>query len=456
MPDGFAEPVDVQMSDLGGTRPALGDKMHFGMSGQNSPLEILPGPAVHEPFFADQDERGSRSIWARVWSKSRSAGVTPVSVGRLLRFAIGGALLLIGAFFTFDRFFALHTSDAMLSAAPMVLRARIDGVVSVNAMLLGGIVEAQSPIGSITDDRVDDSRLAELQGATRIAEEELAALHVRLGQLAAQAQETRGHVASFRNARTEQLAARLREADAAAASAQAKLRETAVTLRRTESLFATQTASGAALDLARSNQSAAQSDFNAAVHHQAAARAELAAATSGVFALDAATDRSISQQRYDQLQTRAGDLSSELATAQAKVDGLRNQLAIEQARVAHRAHVDLTLPVRARLVRIAAQDGELVSRGQEIATAVDCSQPMVTADVTEAVFRKLSVGMTGEFRTGNDGVRHPGRIVQMMSPLDETQPQHMGESAHHRIVMRLDPEGLAASCQVGRMGQLSF
>jgi multidrug resistance efflux pump len=135
---------------------------------------------------------------------------------------------------------------------------------------------------------------------------------------------------------------------------------------------------------------------------------------------------------------------------------LHNQLAVEQGRLARRQHVELVLPVRARILRISAQDGELVSRGQEIATAVDCSQPMVTADVSEAVFRKLFVGMPGEFRVSGESTRHAGRIVQMVSPLDDTQGQRPVDAARRRVVLRLEPEGMASSCQVGRMGQVSF
>jgi multidrug resistance efflux pump len=459
MPDGFAEFVDLRAKETDLERDAAMPSGFSPSSEASSPLDVRTHPVPSENFFTDYERRQAdrrKTAWERAWSRIDPARLARIPVGRWIRLGIGLGLVVLGGLFTFDRFVALHTSEAMLSAAPMVLRAQIDGVVSVNPMLLGGVVDAQSPIGAITDDRADESRVTELQGAARIAEEQLAALHLRLGQLAAQAQETRGHVSSFRTARTEQLAARLREADATAATAQARARETSATLRRTEALYASQTASGAALDQARANAAAAQSDLAAAVQRQAATKAELTAAGAGVFALDAATDRSVSQQRYDQLQTRAGDLASELATAQAKVDGLHNQLAVEQGRLARRQHVELVLPVRARILRISAQDGELVSRGQEIATAVDCSQPMVTADVSEAVFRKLFVGMPGEFRVSGESTRHAGRIVQMVSPLDDTQGQRPVDAARRRVVLRLEPEGMASSCQVGRMGQVSF
>ena len=75
----------------------------------------------------------------------------------------------------------------------------------------------------------------------------------------------------------------------------------------------------------------------------------------------------------------------------------RGQLIFERTQVARRASAGLDAPVRSRLVRAQAQSGEFVRQGQEVASLIDCTRLLVTAEAGDRIFRSLRLRMPGAF-----------------------------------------------------------
>jgi multidrug resistance efflux pump len=347
--------------------------------------------------------------------------VTPKRAGRYLRIGIGVALIGVAAAFAAERVAAMGRSDALLTATRMTIRAPIDGVLSRSAAQPGDMLEAGVTLASLDNDRADTGRYAELAAAVRIAEESVRALESRIADTSAMANDARRHAADFRATRADQLTARLREADANLVASVARQRETDAAMRRASTLYADGFLSAAGYDQARRANDVARADVAAMAQRRNSAAAELAAVRGGVYASDNASDRSVSQQNELQMRTLSQDLAAQLAERRARLDSLRAQLATEQTRLTHAQHADLRVPARGRLQQVLAQSGEYVREGQDVATILDCAKPVVTAAVSENVFRGLRIGTTAVFTSAVTGARYTGPVIgKTATPADGT------------------------------------
>lgn len=369
--------------------------------------------------------------------------------GRISRAGLGLAALLVAGYFVHDRFFALGSTNAVLSATPLALRAPIDGVLALRDIPPGRLLEANTEIGSLRNDRLDTSRLNDLSGQIINAEQEADLLRQRITNAEHEAAETLVQANAFQKAKVEQIQARLDESEARIRSAQARLREAEGVRGRNEQLLRAGVATVAAIEQSQRGLSVAKGELDAALQQRQALRAELDAASQGVFTGETSTNRSASQQRYDVLRAQQRELSAQYNDRQARLDALRNQLIFERTQIARRTAAQLTVPVRSRLIRVQAQSGEFVRQGQEVATLIDCTRPLVTAEVSDRIFRSLRLGMPGSFTAAGGGGEYRGTIVQLDSPLT-SQAIGGGYRASMLVNDRLD------GCETGRSGRVSF
>jgi HlyD family secretion protein len=77
---------------------------------------------------------------------------------------------------------------------------------------------------------------------------------------------------------------------------------------------------------------------------------------------------------------------------------LRDQIADEEARYRERSEVLLDLPASGRVWEMLTGPGERVSKGQDLMRVLDCSHPLVSANVDESAYNRLEVGGRATFR----------------------------------------------------------
>ncbi|MCB4822432.1 HlyD family secretion protein [Roseicella aerolata] len=375
---------------------------------------------------------------------------------RLLRGALGLGLIALAGFFLHDRFYRLEAAHAVMAGAPMVLRAPLGGVLEAPAgpaPRIGDILPAGTPFAILRNPRVDDSRRAELMAQLATAEAERIALDHRAAHAAAELAEADRHAALFQQTRTATLRARLAEVESAALAAEARLQEAEQALRRSQSLHATGNAPAAALDQATRAAAVARAERQAAVERRAVLMAELEAAGQGVFASEAATDRSATQQFRDRLRAAAAELEAQRLEREARLAALRAQLQEEAGRLERLRQAELSLPVAARLLHLAARPGEQVLPGQEVAVLAECGRPEVTAAVEAHVFRGLRLGQAARFRPAGEDAALPGEVAALRAEPGRAE----GGLPRFEVLVRLSPEsGHAAACESGRLGRLSF
>ena len=118
-------------------------------------------------------------------------------------------------------------------------------------------------------------------------------------------------------------------------------------------------------------------------------------------------------QRGDEMRQRVADLSSELAGLAAETKQLEAALATTRARYQAQSDVAMTLPVTGRIWEAMVSPGEQVRVGQDLARLIDCSTAVVTANVTESVYNRLSVGSSARFVPADGGSDLQGKVVNL-------------------------------------------
>jgi hypothetical protein len=373
-------------------------------------------------------------------------------LGRVSRIGLGLAAVAVAGYFIYDRFFALGSTNAVLSATPLVLRAPIEGQLTLNSIASGTLLEERTPIGKLNNTRLDNSRVHDISAQVIAAEQEVDLIRQRIINAEQEAIDALAQASSFQKAKVDQIDARLDESEARIRNAQARLREAEGIQGRNEQLLRSGVATLAAVEQARRGLEVARGDLEVAIRQRQGIRTELDAAGQGIFTGETGTNRSASQQQYDRARQQQRELSAAFNDRQARLDALRSQLITERTEIARRAAADLEVLVRSRLIRFSAQSGEFVRQGQDIATLIDCTRPLVTVEVSDRIFRSLNMGMQGNFTPVGGGQQVQGTIVELQTPLTN-QP---GQSGQYRAIMQVSDPALVQACDTGRAGRVSF
>ncbi|WP_082540317.1 HlyD family efflux transporter periplasmic adaptor subunit [Bosea sp. Leaf344] len=383
---------------------------------------------------------------------------------KILRLFAGLILLLGGLYVLIGEHFAGTSADATVNARITVIRAPIEGVVSLAVRSIGARVRAGELIADIVDDRFDTARLIDLERqsdsqkleAKRAAAQKLALIQARDG-FAAQ-------LVSYQKGRIGQIEARLAEARAAQDASAARLREAEGTLRRANELNDRGVQTAANLERSRAASDVAQQELESARQRSNYLTTELAAARTGVFIGDSYNDAPFSSQRVRELDLRLAELEAEQAQHEARVALLERQIAAERVRINRLTSASLTTRVTGMAWDFLIDDGEYARRGQDLVRLVDCSTLIVTAGVTESLYDSLSIGYPVQFRLFGDERVFDGTVTRLGGSGATSLYANLavGPSAEHlqRFDVTVSVPALAAqndlSCAIGRTGRVIF
>lgn len=383
---------------------------------------------------------------------------------RLLAVVMGLLLAAGGAFIMVGEQMAGVTSNAVVNAQVMILRAPVDGVLELQVRRLGTRLAPGQAIGGLNDPRPDDARLLELQrslAAVQVDRKRLQDLNAALqASREAYAQQARDYGAG----RVSQLQARLAEAHALQDAARARLLEADATLRRANELARTGVQTAAEIGRIRTAHEVATQELEAVRNRIHFLTIELDAARRGVFLGDSFNDAPSSQQRVREIEQRQGEIAAELAERDRRIALLEAQVNEERARLARFSQAVLTAPAPSLLWEIMTADGEYVRRAQDLLRLVDCSTTMVTGSVREGVYNRLRVGDPAQFRLAGDGRVFDAVVTRLAGSGAVTiyRSLAVGPSEEHlkRYDVTLSVPGLAEdpelACAVGRTGRAVF
>ncbi|HSV28685.1 MAG TPA: HlyD family efflux transporter periplasmic adaptor subunit, partial [Candidatus Omnitrophota bacterium] len=306
-------------------------------------------------------------------------------MGRNGRILLGCGFLGLGAWSVVPGMIHPISTDAVVNAEVVTVRAPVDGRLTVGQRLVvGDRVELGDELGRVRADRPDTGRrdalsldlAAQRQLAAALADEEreLAALE---GELA-----RRG--LSYRQAQRRRLDLSRSELRARIAAALADLGRAEAELERKRILVAkghlapvTEKTAQAAVASARAEVAAGRAELGRV-------EAELAALGRGIVASDDAT---YSGQRRDEIRITRAARRVEAAQAQVRVAELARQLAAENGRAA--SEVVMAAPIKGVVWQRFAAEGDAVRRGDPVAGVVDCDRLFLTAVLPKRYFPEL-------------------------------------------------------------------
>jgi multidrug resistance efflux pump len=411
---------------------------------------------LERSFLPDAGE--AASVEAKSSEKKRFA--ISVTVRRFLKIALGIGLVVAFGWTPLRAMLATTSVEAIVNARIETIRAPIEGIVQVPAEKNANwSATAAPPRLTITNPYADRSRLDELRRALNTLEAQEDSLG-RQSQLAQTALDTISLQAEkYRVGRLKLIDARLARQTADLQATSAKTSQTTASKKRSDHLQQTGFISGAESDRVQYEWNAATSTEAAAQKRLEETKVEHDAVADGVFIGDSYNDAPSSIQRETELKMKKGELDAQLAGVRTQISHIKDQISEEEARVGLRSEATVALPSKGRVWEMLVGPGEFVNKGQDLMRVLDCSSPIVSANVDERVYNRLEVGSPATFRPLQDGKTYHGTVVNLTGAAGAPAnfaiaPINLRKSPFY-VTIAMDDMG-AAGCSIGRTGTVNF
>jgi multidrug resistance efflux pump len=310
----------------------------------------------------------------------------------------------------------------------------------------------------IINGRADRSRVDDLTHQIEQLKDERSGIAVRLANARTLLNGLTEQTRLFADSRILQLEARQGELEAEVAAARARTDEATTSLDRLTTLARKGWLPSAQLNQAKRDGLVAEKLEAAAQRRLEAVGIELAAAQRGVFVGSSNNDRPRYMQRVDQLEQQVSNLAEALEERDQRMIRLSDKLAEEKIRFNGLHAAEVIAPAKGSVWEILTAPDEPVHRGQELLRMLDCSEPVVTAVVGEAVSSRIQIGSPVRFRPRDGREELPGTVTRLSaasaSPSNLAIPSSaLTPGSYH--VTAVVPK-LGQGCLIGRTGRVFF
>ena len=371
---------------------------------------------------------------------------------KVARLILGTVICLVAIWIIVGEQLSGASADAVVNAQMSTLRTPIAGSVSLKQRALGARVIKDEELGSVTDPLVDTVRLNDLLMERDIAKG-------KLSQLAGMVSATDLTIANLvKRAKTYKFE---RIADLELRLNSARIRFALLTERPEKGVLATtfSESDGQQID-ARVPKIA----LNYAAERVAVLEIAVRAAKSGVYLGDGYNDSPNSEQRVAELQTTIDGLKTDADAATATIAAIESRIRYEQSRTNRMQTTALKSTVNGVIWEFLTADMETVQRGQDLMRFVDCDSAIVTASVSENVYRRLSAGQSATFRMTGINEAFAATITRLAGSGAEKIYDNLAVAPSKRHLERFDVTLLVPAlrddenfrCAIGRMGRVFF
>lgn len=409
----------------------------------------------------DQPPSLRRPIVPEQKGLERGSGLR-VLVRKIGKSSLAGAVLIAVGWVPIRELFAQASTEAIVNARLVTIRAPIEGEVSASADDLGADrpIYFGKPILKIENRRAERSRLDDLSRLVNQLHDEQIAARERLQGMVTAHSGLLDQTRMFQLARVKQLNARVAEIESEVASAHALSNEASSGLARATELYRTRSGSQQALDRAQREATVAQYSEAAATARLTVIRIELEAAQGGAFIEDNYNDRPRSFERADEIALRIADLSATLHEREVRIRTLTSEFERESQRAADRSIAQVVAPTSGRIWEVLTSPGEQVRQGQDLLRLLDCTGAVVTASVSEKVYNRLQLGDTAQFRFRDGHEFLNGTVIGLtgMSSVPANfaiVPSALSKEPY-RVIVSIPEITSLTTCMVGRSGKVVF
>jgi multidrug resistance efflux pump len=380
---------------------------------------------------------------------------------RLVKVALGLGLAVTLGWSPLRALMTTTSIEALINARVETIRSPIEGTVEAAPDADRDWTSGDAPPRlRVVDSLADHARLDDLKRQYDALETQSRGLQRKSELVSVELEALNVQIEGFRQGRLKLLDARVAAQTAELEALVAKSSQAAAAKQRTEHLRQSGVATAAEGDRVRYEWVAATSAEAAAARRLEETRVERDAIAQGVFIGDSYNDSPSSDQRAAELRLRLGELEAERAAAGSQMKLLAGQIAEEEARYRDRSDALVVLPSSGRVWEMLTGPGEHVSKGQDLLRVLDCSHPMVSANVDESVYNRLEVGGSATFRPSQGGGKtYEGTIVNLTGAAGASAnfaipPVAMRKSPFYVTITVNDMK--EGGCSVGRTGTVTF
>jgi multidrug resistance efflux pump len=397
---------------------------------------------------------------------TRPPAVLPIGRDRIwrrrsLKFGVALALLSAGGYAVLSGQGYVTSDNAVVSAYTVSLRTPISGYVSDLRTKVGDPVAAGMVLARLTEPRVDDQRLVDLENLfarfrnnRQAYEHEKAELSRQHDALVARAGERNQSEAVYLMLQAAESERQVHLQEAAQYYARRDFKRKAALGRMAD-------ASTAEVDKSRS--AAAQADMNveAAIARHAYLLLQAEVAQKGILLESGSADVPYSSQRADELAVRLAEIDREIAYLAASEAETSARLDAEHHRLDLLRGADLVAPSPGMLWKLGASDGERLAVSDTVAEMVDCRSAFIIAAIPQDRFSDVEIGSTARVRLSGETMGRVGRVVSLTGEaslandrnLAATPPLQRVATATARIEVAASTNS-ARDCLVGRTARV--
>ena len=375
---------------------------------------------------------------------------------RSVKVALAAGLLCAAVYAVIAGQMTITSTNAVLSAYTVSLRAPISGRFQGEGLRVGDAVAAGDILGRVEDALADGQGVVDLAGQVDRSEAEGKALAAQRAGLVAMRARLLQRVTEGERVEDAYQGHDLEAQTEGLRTLSARNRILRRALDRKQRLARDGLAPAIELQDLTDQLDASEGEIAAQDAAMVRTRVRQAAARRGLTPSE--TDASYSRQRIDDIDLRLSEVDRAIASYAAAEAEARHRLVAERARLGQLREAVLRAPSAGTVWRLAASDGERLGVGDAAFEMVDCRAGFILAAIPQDRFGEVEIGGMARFRLSGERDDRYGRILGVMATADLAGDRNLAAApapGHGETVLaRIEVQAGDGPCAVGRTARV--